>query len=117
MDKKKPDQDRTKKTPPKRRNFDRKPGRYQKRDASRDHRDGRRDRWQGRDNGRRGPRRPRNIRYGTKFCGECRACEFWVNAKFGRYRCENSYLPFEILEFRRDGKNNEINEIVLNLLV
>ena len=45
-------------------------------------------------------RRPRNIRYGTKFCGECRACEFWVKAKFGRYRCENSYLPFEILEFR-----------------
>ncbi|MHA1650947.1 MAG: hypothetical protein ACTSYB_12195 [Candidatus Helarchaeota archaeon] len=62
-------------------------------------------------------RRPRNIRYGTKFCGECRACEFWVTAKFGRYRCENSYLPFEILEFRRDAKTNQIKEIVINLLV
>ena len=62
-------------------------------------------------------RRPRNIRYGTKFCGECRACEFWLKPIFGKFRCENSYLPFEILEFRRDGNTNQINEIVINLLV
>ncbi|MFX1294109.1 MAG: hypothetical protein ACFFD2_04525 [Promethearchaeota archaeon] len=63
------------------------------------------------------PRKPRNIRYGTTFCGECRACEFWIKPKFGRFRCENSYLPFEILEYRRDGKTQQVTEIVLNLLV
>ena len=70
-----------------------------------------------RDNRKYRERRPRNIRYGTKFCGECRACEFWVESKFGRFRCENSYLPFEILEFRRDGKTQKITEVVINLLV
>ncbi|MHA1279344.1 MAG: hypothetical protein ACTSQI_19795 [Candidatus Helarchaeota archaeon] len=63
------------------------------------------------------PRKPRNIRYGTKFCGECRACKFWVEAQFGRFRCDYSDLPFEILEFRRDGETQQITEIVLNLLV
>jgi len=59
---------------------------------------------------------PRNIRFGTKFCGECRACNFWVEPKIGKYRCENSYLPFEIVEIRRDHDSN-ITEIVINLLV
>ncbi|HUX99865.1 MAG TPA: hypothetical protein VMV49_09945 [Candidatus Deferrimicrobium sp.] len=68
-------------------------------------------------NQNRGPPKPMNIRYGTRFCGDCRACKFWIDAKFGRYRCENSYLPFEILEFRRDGQSNHISEIVLNLLI
>ncbi len=90
---------------------------------SQDRREYGRDRQDGRQYGRgrqeygRRSRGPRNIRYGTKFCGECRACEFWIKAKFGRFRCENSYLPFEILEFRRDGNNDQITEIVLNLLV
>lgn len=61
--------------------------------------------------------KPQNIRYGTRFCGECRACEFWIKPKFGRFRCESSYLPFEILEYRRDGDSNKITEVVINLLI
>ena len=59
---------------------------------------------------------PRNIRFGTKFCGECRACSFWIEPKIGKYRCESSYLPFEIVEIRRDNDSN-ITEIVIDLLV
>jgi hypothetical protein len=62
-------------------------------------------------------RGPRNIRFGTKFCGECRACKFWIEPRIGRYRCDNSYLPFEIVEIRRDKFTNNITEIVINLLV
>lgn len=125
MEEKKPEQEPREKFHKPRRNFNKNSNRYnrdnQNRERGKDRQDGRRDyrrdNTRGRRDSRENPQKPRNIRYGTKFCGECRACKFWLNAKFGRYRCENSYLPFEILEFRRDGNSNQITEIVLNLLV